>query len=78
MEILRNRALAESVRQHLMEDDRLGGQSLEVVASGGFIQVIGRVDTEEQKELALKLAKGVMGVRDVEDRIVVRDDSEDE
>lgn len=78
MEDLKDRALMESVRQHLMEDDRLGGQSLEVVSSGGFIQVIGRVDTEEQKELALELAKGVMGVRDVEDRIVVRDDSGDE
>lgn len=78
MEDFRNRALMESVRRHLMEDDRLGGQSLNVVSCGGFIQIVGRVDTQEQKVLALELAKGVVGVRNVEDCIVVRDDSEDE
>jgi len=75
MEDIKDRALMECVRSHLMEDDRLGGQSLEVTASRGFIQIIGRVDSKEQTQLALELAKGVIGVRGVEDCIEVRDDT---
>ncbi|MDO8684961.1 MAG: BON domain-containing protein [Armatimonadota bacterium] len=73
MDAHRNRALLESVRQHLMEDQRLAGQSLTVTSSAGHIQIIGSVDTEEQKRLAIDLARGVVGVRDVIDRIDVRE-----
>ena len=72
MEIHKNRALLESVRQHLMQDTRLAGQSINVTASGGFIEVVGVVDTQEHKQLALDLARGMAGVHNVEDRIEVR------
>lgn len=73
MEDHRNRALLESVREQLMRDTRLSGQSINVTASGGYIQVVGTVDSEEHKQLALDLARGMAGVRNVEDRITVRD-----
>jgi osmotically-inducible protein OsmY len=72
MEAHRNRALLESVREQLMKDTRLAGQSINVTASGGYIQVIGVVDTEEHKQLALNIACGIVGVRNIEDRIEVR------
>ncbi len=73
MEALRDRALLESVRRRIMEDTRLAGQSIEVVASNGFIQIIGTVDSDEDRNLAVELARGVSGVRGVEDRLLVRD-----
>jgi osmotically-inducible protein OsmY len=72
MEEHRNRALLESVREHLMGDVRLAGQSIYVTANAGYIQVVGVVDTEEHKHVALELARGMAGVRNVEDRIEVR------
>lgn len=72
MEEHKNRALLESVRDQLMRDTRLAGQSITVTASGGYIQVVGTVDTEEHKQLALDMARGMAGVRNVEDRLEVR------
>jgi osmotically-inducible protein OsmY len=77
MQALKDRALMESVRRRLMEDTRLGGQSLVVTASSGYVQIIGLVDSEEDRQLALELACGIPGVRGVEDRIEVRESSED-
>jgi len=72
LEAHKDRALLEAVRNHLMKDQRLSGQSINVTASGGFIQITGVVDTEEQKQLALDMARGFIGVRTVEDHIKVR------
>lgn len=78
MEAHRDRALHESVREHLMADQRLAGQSLNVVSSGGYIEISGVVDTEEHKQLALEMARGVVGVHQVEDCIEVRGSAEEE
>lgn len=73
MDAVRDRALLESVRQRLMEDTRLAGQSIEVIASGGYIEVVGTVDSEEDRKLALHLAEGVAGVRRVANKLQVRE-----
>ncbi len=72
MDAHKDRALLESVREHLMKDQRLSGQSITVTASEGYIQITGLVDTDEHKQLALDLAQGLLGVRNVEDCIEVR------
>ncbi len=72
MEEHRNRALLESVREQLMRDQRLAGQAIEVTASRGYVELRGLVDSFEHKQLALDLARGVPGVRNVEDHIDVR------
>lgn len=72
MEEHRNRALLETVREQIMRDTRLAGQSITVTSSGGSVQIVGVVDTEEHKQLALDLARGMAGVINVEDRIEVR------
>lgn len=73
LEAHKDRALLEAVRDHLMKDQRLSGQSINVTASGGFIQITGVVDTEEHKQLALEMARGLVGVHSVEDHIEVRE-----
>ena len=73
MEMHENRALLEAVREQLMRDMRLAGQPIDVTASGGYIEIVGIVDSEEHKQLALDLARGIAGVRNVQDRIEVRD-----
>ena len=72
MDTLKDRALLESVRRHLMQDQRLAGQTLSVSSCNGFVEVAGCVDSEEHKQLALDLASGVVGVRGVENKIEVR------
>jgi len=78
MGTLKDIALIEIVRRHLMQDQRLAGQSICVSSYNGYIQVSGCVDTEEHKRLALDLASGVVGVRGVEDHIEVRSCSEED
>lgn len=78
MEAHRDRALAESVRQNLQEDRRLAGQMINITAHSGHIRITGTVNTRENKELALKRARGVAGVRNVEDFMDVREAPEDE
>ena len=73
MEACSDRALHELVRQHLMRDQRLAGQSLEITSYEGDIEIIGTVDTEEHKQLALELARGFVGVCCVADHIEVRE-----
>lgn len=72
MEALRDRALLESVRTRLMEDTRLAGQPIEVTASDGYIQLLGGVESDNEKTLAEEIAEGVPGVRAVENRLEVR------
>lgn len=67
-----NWALIIIVRSHLQEDKRLAGQPIDVISSDGYIKLVGRCDTREQKRLAVMLAQGIVGVRNVEDQIQVR------
>lgn len=69
MEAHRDRALAEMVRHRLLSDQRLSGQCIAVTASAGYVQLIGSVGSEDLKRLASELAKGITGVRGVENRL---------
>ncbi len=71
MQTHRNRALLESVRAHVMNDQRLAGQIINITASEGDIEVTGIIDTEDNRQLALALAAGVIGVHSVKDHIDV-------
>jgi osmotically-inducible protein OsmY len=69
---IENLALIEIVRAHLFEDKRLADQCIDVTCSGGYIQLLGIVDSKDLKDLAVTLAQGIVGVRHVEDMISVR------
>jgi len=74
---IRDEALAASVRNALAQDKRLGGQAIMVRASDGDVFLKGRVDTEEQRELAMVVAQGVPGVRHVRvDELAVKGEQE--
>lgn len=72
MDAIQDIMLEEQVRNHLMQDQRLAGQAISVTANEGFVQLIGVVDSDEHKHLAIEMAEGVPGVHAVEDRIEVR------
>jgi osmotically-inducible protein OsmY len=69
---LKEQVLAGIIRCRLAEDKRTGGQSIDVYVSGGDIILLGTVDSDEQKETAGTIVRGLVGVREVVDRIVVR------
>lgn len=71
-QVNKDTALLERVRDRMMSDQRLGGQILNVTADEGFIVISGHVDTEANKQLALDIARGVSGVRNIKDSIEVR------
>lgn len=73
MEAYRDRALFESVRQRIMEDSRIAGQSITVTANNGYVQLSGSVDTEENMQRVIEITRGVMGVRGVESRLDVQE-----
>lgn len=70
-------ALAQMVRHAISRDKRIGGQPIMVRAANGEISLKGRVDTPEQRELAMLVAQGIPGVRNVAiDELLVKEDVE--
>jgi len=74
---IQDEALAESVRTALAADKRLSALPIVVRAASGEIHLKGRVETEEQRELATIVVCGIPGVRNlVNDELVVREGGE--
>lgn len=70
---IQDEALQGRVRSALSHDKRLSGQAIMVRAADGEVHLKGRVDTEEQKQLAIMVINGVPGVRGlVTDELEVR------
>ena len=71
---IQDEALAEMVRQALMNDKRIGGQAIAARVTDGEVFLKGIVDTEEQRELALMVIGGIAGVRHINtDELRVRE-----
>ena len=74
---IQDEALAGRVRSALSQDKRLSGLPIMVRAASGEIHLKGKVDTEEQKKLAVMVIHGVPGVRGlVSDELEVREGGE--
>jgi len=69
---LREEVMAGIIRCRLAEDKRTGGQPIDVYVSDGDIFLLGTVDDESQRETAEMIVRGLVGVREVIDRINVR------
>ena len=67
-----SQALVALVRDRLLADHRLSAQPIDACCCDGCVSLVGFVDTPEQKQLAVQLIVGLIGVRSVEDQIVVR------
>lgn len=60
---IQDEALAAMVRNSIAQDRRIGGQAIAVRVAESEVFLKGIVDTEEQRELAIHVARGVSGVR---------------
>lgn len=69
---LANHVLMMMICDRLASDRRISGLPIDVTCSDGRACLIGLVDTQDQKQLALDIASGVMGVRDVIDQITIK------
>jgi len=71
---IQDEALSGIVTNALSQDKRLSGLPIVARAANGEIHLKGKVDTEEQRELAKMVAHGVPGVRNViDDELEVRE-----
>jgi osmotically-inducible protein OsmY len=64
-------ALTAKVKAKLLSDDVLNGMDIDVDTQSGVVFLNGVVDTEDQKQKAIELARNTEGVRDVEDNLKV-------
>ena len=69
---LQNGVLAEAVRDHFRKDSRICSECIGVEVCERHVVLVGCVATEEQKQLAEEIAKGVSGVRHVENHVTIR------
>lgn len=72
MPIMMDNALNQIIRERLQQDRRTAGATVDVNCCEGCISLVGRVDTEEQKQAAVFVVEGLTGVRMIHDHIVVR------
>jgi hyperosmotically inducible protein len=59
------------VKAKIVGDKRLKGSSIDVSTTGGIVTLTGTVTSETQKKHAVSVAKGIKGVKDVEDKTTV-------
>ncbi|OFX13642.1 MAG: hypothetical protein A2Z18_08730 [Armatimonadetes bacterium RBG_16_58_9] len=70
---IRNQVLAAVIRDRLLEDGRIAALAIDVSCADGFVRLVGNVDTAEQRDLAVELITGMVGVRNVEEELLVRE-----
>lgn len=74
---VQDEALAGKIRNALVQDKRVGGQPIAIRVTEGEVFLKGVVDTCEQRELAILIASGFPGVRQVnDDELAVKEASE--
>ncbi len=67
-----DKALTEKVSSALERDPQYKLETVEVSTFGGNVQLSGWVNTQEQKNRAGDIARGVAGVRQVENNISIK------
>jgi len=74
---IQDEALSGRVSNSLAQDKRIGGQAIAVRVAQGEVLLKGVVDTQEQRELAQMVVRGIPGVRHVNtDELRVREVSQ--
>jgi len=65
-------ALTAKVKTSLLADDNVKGLRIDVDTSNGVVTLNGTADTKANMERAQTLARGVDGVKSVENRLTVK------
>ena len=60
-----------SVKSRLLDDPLVKGLQIDVDTRNGVVFLTGSVDTDEERQKAIQLAKGTMGVRDVQANLTI-------
>lgn len=69
--------IASRVKAALLQDIYVGGLGIEVQSHGGHVQLGGVVPDKDQRRHAEAIARGVRGVKSVENNIRVREKREE-
>lgn len=69
--VINDAALTASVKAKFSADATMSGSKIIVDTLDGVVTLSGEVRSETQKELAVRLARETMGVREVNDRMTV-------
>ena len=69
--------ITTAVQAHYYRDDLVRGRQIDVNTQNGVVTLEGTVRTEEVKQRAVNIAQGVEGVAQVNDQLVVRQDTAD-
>jgi len=67
-----NCALSMIIHQRILGDMRLSGVPIDVCCSDGQVCLTGMVESDDQKRIAMELVVGVLGVRDVVDKLTIK------
>jgi osmotically-inducible protein OsmY len=65
--------LANKVKMALYADKQVSGRQIAVEASQGVIQLSGAVSSLSEAQRAVQLAQGVKGVKEVRNRLTVKE-----
>lgn len=68
--------VTSKVRADLIEDPLTKARDISVTTDHGIVQLSGFVDSKEQRDEAVRIAKAVSGVRSVQDELHMKADSE--
>jgi hyperosmotically inducible protein len=63
--------LSDTIRQKLAADQIVKGGAIEVIVKDGAVTLKGMVEEDRQKNKAAKIAKGVTGVKSVDNQIMI-------
>lgn len=66
-------AITAKVKAALLADKQVEGTDVKVETTKGVVELSGAVNSKTQEDQALKIAKGIDGVKSVTDMITVRD-----
>jgi hyperosmotically inducible periplasmic protein len=63
--------ISDTIRQKLAADQIVKGGAIEVIVKEGAVTLKGTVEEDKQKSKAAKIAKGVSGVKSVDNQLTI-------
>jgi osmotically-inducible protein OsmY len=70
-EVTDDTAIQAVLKSHLVDDQLIRGWRIDTEVYKGVITLRGSVRSEEERRRALEIARGINGVRDVKDELVI-------
>lgn len=68
-------AIFRAVQTQLLDDERLANSAISVSVEDGIVTILGLVDSQNKKQMAISIVKSAPGVKVIRSRVIVEDDS---